>query len=274
MKTEVWAVVPAKDVEISISNTLRQLNRAGITKTLVICNGCRDKTKMKVQETIPKLNMPVELLEYPIALGHDVPRAYGAIYAWRKRECSHLLFIDGDWNGSFGPMLESFINECLDRKLDIMWAHFAVSSDNSRAYLAPWCPANLQNLPELLHANPAIAPIMVSIATFSLLSPYWLHHPGKWFAYAIQLSPKGLRLGVNRLWDGRLTGHMLKDRKHDDKMKETLLGDAAEGNCILSARPLSRVFAGKVRIGFHHERRVDLLLKEFASIQLTDQNNS
>jgi hypothetical protein len=270
MEIKVWAIVPARNVEKSIANTLRQLNRAGIHKTLVICNGCTDGTMREIQKTIPNLSMKVESLEITVPLGHDVPRAYGAIYAYRKKACTHLLFIDGDWSGSFGPMLESFAKEFFARKLDIMWTSFEKQIDCAHGYMAPWISARQEIPPELVHANPSAVPLAVSISTFTFLSPYWLHHPGKWFAYAIQLSAKGLHLGVNTLWDRRLTGHVLQDYSHNHKMKETLLGDAAEGSCILASKPFSRVYAGKAHFGFHNHRRTDLLLANLSTIQFAD----
>ncbi len=268
MDAKLCAIVPAMNVEKSISNTLRQLNRAGIRETIVVCNGCEDDTITEIRKTRKDLNTAVEFVEIKVPLGHDVPRAYGALLAKRKRCFSHILIIDGDWSGSYGPMLETYIEECIEKELDIMWTPVKNQIQEDVEYLTPWRRIQNKIPPELKHADPAMVPLLISSSTFHFLSPYWLHHPGKWFAYASLLSNKGLQLGVCSDWDRRLLGHRFKDLKHDLKMKDTLLGDAAEVSFILTSKPFSRFFEGKVRIGYHSERRIEFLQRKFSMIEV------
>ncbi len=260
MKTKVCAIVVAHNVERSITNTLRQLNRAKIESAIVVCNGCTDKTVKRISEVECTLPLKIEILNVASSLGHDVPRAFGAAYARRlNQNFSHFLFIDGDWNGSFGPMLESFIEDNWMKKFDIMWVPKPRSSINRFDYTAPWQAASHMIPAAVAHADPAVVPFIVSTNVFARISPYWLHHPGKWFAYAIRTGPVELSLGIHTAWDRQLTGHLTQDKLHHEVMRDTLLGDAAEGACILLSKPLSRIWQGKLYIGFQKERRTDLL---------------
>ncbi|WP_342591603.1 glycosyltransferase family A protein [Paenibacillus shirakamiensis] len=83
----VSAIVIACDEEDTLLQVLQQLSRLPLLETIVILNGCTDRSFAIVQEM-----EDITLLHYPERLGHDVGRSIGASIA----SGDILLFVDGD----------------------------------------------------------------------------------------------------------------------------------------------------------------------------------
>lgn len=255
----IWAVVPAHNEASAIANVLGQLQRAGVARAIVIANGCTDATVAVVRRMKARLDLPITLVHFPQRLGHDVPRAIGTFTALRAADKpTHLLYVDGDWRGSFGPILAAFLDHALCHHAQIQWIdrHCAETNGELGAVIGMWRTADTALPNHLRRAAPFMLPLLVRSDVFQRISPYWLHHPGIWFTLTAKEWPY-LRHIVFEGWDVRLVGNDSRNGRHTEHMRNTLLEDARDGCAVLLNR---RVRRRKNDTGnYQADRRIDIL---------------
>lgn len=270
----ICAVIPARDVSRSIANVLRQAYRAGVTHVVVVINGCTDDTLSQTKHALLHLPMESRVLQFITALGPDVPRAIGTYEALRAfRELDWFLYVDGDWSGGFGPMLAENISQATQTGADMQ---FSKRNDNmtqpsdtwhttgfppARLDYCVWDQAFLHDLASFAQIAPSETPLTVHRKVFRRLSPYWLYHPGMWFAMAVEQSRRGLTLGVSETWMGKWTGNPSPTPQHARATADTLIGDALEGTRVLQRQKPHRIFRGVLFDGYDSMRRRDVLKK-------------
>ncbi len=276
------AVIPALNCEHSIGNVLRQLYKAKIESCIVVANGCTDQTIQKARDVAFSLQTDMDICVFPDALGHDVPRAVGAIYALQRGHLwDGLVFVDGDWLGAFGNNLADYLQAVEQQKLDAAWPMVKqdqmvkqgnVEFRSLRLDLCIWKEALKKHAPDLAEASPSQAPLWVSRRVFSVVSPLMLAQPGLWMASCVEVrklenTNGSLRLGsINS--DSRWFGNPTGSKQHQTMLMETLVGDAIEGVCRLNSQPLARTFQGREWDGYHRNRNLKALHAFAASIRL------
>ncbi|MCF8566289.1 hypothetical protein LLE49_16330 [Alicyclobacillus tolerans] len=276
----VCAVVPAYNAANSIGNVISQLYRAGIRSYVVVANGCIDSTVFTAHTKLSALLARHRVVEFPTALGPDVPRAVGAFTALREfRDSTHLLFVDGDWQGGFGPMLSDWLEPALRGRCEVQytgWRNEIAMESRPESLKKParldeqiWTAALQREFPDLQWACPSAVPLLVQRQTFEKVSAFWMYQPGMWFAKTLCATrgyPK--TVAVNGDWNAVLTGNPSRSAQHMRKMEETLLGDALEGVRLLQGKKPSRKWRGILQDGYHSERRVDVLKAWQASLRV------
>jgi len=274
---QICAVIAAKNEEQSISNVLRQLHRAGLKQCLTVVNGSSDTTALRARNTGIELGLNSRVIQIQQALGIDVPRAIGALWAWRIFHPDYFLFLDGDWGGSFGPALESFCSNAIEKShlaTYVAPAHRAIYKNSDlldptgttlRLDETIWLNTLNSVLPRDGPVMPRAAvnqlPLLIHKRVFQVISTYWLHHPGIWFALLTQVGLRHERFhpSVDATWMPQLVGNATRSRKHALLLRETLIGDALDGASVLLGRRYGRQLDGHTYSGFHGERRVDVL---------------
>ncbi|WP_067621246.1 hypothetical protein [Alicyclobacillus acidiphilus] len=223
-KKRTIAVISAQNEEKSISNVLRQLARAGVDNVVLVCNGSEDETLERARETIGQLGMCAQLLWFKRPLGHDVPRAIGAYAALRAyRGAGGVLFVDGDWAGSFGPMLEGFLTRAMEQSADILGIDSSSLPEGSAAALdEAWTMALSMQHNAPADIVPYVLPMWVKCSVFQSVSPRWLAYPGAWFAATVQ---SGCRWSSHPEWDMRLLGHLSRSAAHRKSVDQLIHAD-------------------------------------------------
>lgn len=266
--SQVCAVISARNEAASIGNVLSQCHRAGCQHGLVVANGCQDATASVAREQAGRLFRHFAVITVREALGPDVPRAVGAYAALRRfPHAAWFVFVDGDWQGSFGPLLSAGIQEAVASDAHVRF----VAAPTPRRDAAPenmhplrpdeqlWRQCLNRVAPVLRHARPAQLPLFVHRTAFERVSPYWLHHPGRWMAWCALASAHGMQVDVWDEWEPRLAGNPDRDVRHAAQMRQTLMGDAVEGCAMLLRRRPTRLWKGTEYVGYHAQRRIDLL---------------
>lgn len=260
----ICAIISARDVARSIGNVFTQLYRAQITNCVLVLNGCLDETMAVVKHALDRVPMNCSLVLNTTSLGHDVPKAIGLYHAVRTfRELEWALFVDGDWSGGFGPMLDECIKEAVKQNNDIQFVPRRLDDNNTtstRTDYQIWDKGLRARDEGLKRIAPSESPLLVSRRTFAHISPYYLYHPGLWFALSVQESEhRTLRLGLSEAWSSRIAGNPSPSVQHARMMKDTLIGDALEGARVLLNQHPHRNWHGKVYDGYHSLRRIDIL---------------
>jgi hypothetical protein len=266
--SRVCAVVPAQNEEESIQNVYRQIHRAGITACVTVVNGSTDKTEKLAQELAPLYFRQHREIVFPDALGPDVPRAIGAYAVLREfPDIEWVVLVDGDWKGSFGPDLEQCVDHARTHKLDVQFVTFRhpteqqmLSVQTQRPDETIWRSITERHAPSLFGSAPSYAPMVVSRTALCRVSPYWLHHPGRWFTYVLwRFLANDLSVGVFDNWDVRSCGNQTRNRLHNQNMQKTIFGDALEALCMIEGLRPTRWFRGVIQDGYHTSRRLDVL---------------
>ena len=261
--TRVTAIIQARNEEQAIGNVLRQLRRAGVQRVAVVVNGSTDRTADTARTWAERLFPAFRIEEVPLALGPDVPRAYGTLLALREAIPDEwFVYVDGDWKGSFGPMLADTAATEISLEADLWWPAASPPSlygpdVEERFDLILWQKALSLQFPTLVDATPSEGPLWVHSRVFSAVSVYSLYHPGLWFAESVR-NPH-LQVGLYRNWNQKIIGNPTRSALHAREMRETLIGDALEGcRVILNQKP-SRSWRGRWYDGYHSRRRTEWL---------------
>jgi hypothetical protein len=253
----VCAIVSASNEASTIENVLHQLYRARVDTCVLVVNGTRDQTLHIAQRCASRLQLPLHVQLFSDALGPDVAKATGTFEALRVHPTvEQLVYVDGDWKGSFGPMLRDFIDEGIETGCDCMWTRH---TGPLREDIALWQNVLQQVAPHLVDAAPAQSPLFIRRSLLQFLSPTSLHHPGLWMAEAASFLQPALHLSTSALWDVRFAGNPVRSALHQSLMADTLIGDALEGCRILLEQRPSREWRGRRYDGLHLRRRTDLL---------------
>ncbi|MCL6593553.1 MAG: hypothetical protein K6T31_06215 [Alicyclobacillus sp.] len=219
----VCAVVPVHGDTSALANVYRQLRRAGVHTCITVLNGTAPPlSAAAATEQAADLGLQCITLAFTTPLGPDVPRAVGAVAAMRKSPATPwLLFVDGDWQGGFGPLLSEFIAQA--EPCPGVW--FQAVPDRLAPGTPPQRPCRQRSSglegqgwvrgdwrwgkrPDLQvwqyawqhpgwpgpgrGANPAEPPWLVHRRVFVDISPLWLHHPGLWYACCVAAARRGL----------------------------------------------------------------------------------
>lgn len=259
------AIVPAKNEEGRISKLLSTLLAIKeINKIVVVLNGSTDKTLAEVQ------TMPAEKITglfFRDALGIDVPRAVGAAYA-RKTGSLANLFIDGDMVGDIRGELQNLISNAyrlnLDMALTDCYPSFPQKNPLAREMLAF---RELLNKTTGLYdtitvATPSHGPHLLSRRLLNVIPCHAIAIPPVAMVKACKSS---LSIGVAAKIPHSCLGSSIKNIRHSHLVSETVIGDCIEAMEAFRGRSMTRMYQGKTYVGYHRERRFDLLEKFLAS---------
>lgn len=254
----MWsAVVPAWNEENRIGKVLKNLSPLPLNKIIIIANGCRDQT---INEIAQFNDSRLDLHIFSSKLGIDVPRALGAKIAL-DHHSQGVLFIDGDMTGAIETQLLELMGE-VERGLDLALTncypfipyryHHAAVICHFRAKLN----RQLDLFQKLGIASPTHGPHGVSRKLLEIIPLKELAIPPVALALA-RLSE--LKIGVaTRIPHHELESHS-RGSKHEEMVFQTIIGDHLEALNIIKAQPRSRLYLGREILGYHSERRFDIL---------------
>lgn len=257
----MWtAVVPAHNESGRIGRVLDNLSLLPLDRIFVIANGCTDTTVEDIQ------NMKyekVQVLVFADRLGIDIPRSIGAKHSL-DLGARGVLFVDGDMMGSFNEHLLKLINainEGWDLALINCYPYITYRQPLSAKTIR--FRAKLNRKLGLFHklgtASPSHGPHAVSYRLIHSIPPEAFAIPPVLLAQAHQ---QGLAIGVATCLPHRALGSRLGDDQHGELVAHTIIGDCLEAICLAEGRPRSRLFGEEEILGYHPERRWDLL-KEY-----------
>ncbi|MCG0238483.1 MAG: glycosyltransferase [Firmicutes bacterium] len=252
------AVVPARDEEGRIGRVLQRLLRLPLDLIIPVVNGSADRTW---SEVLAIRDPRVQPLHYAEALGLDVPRAVGARAALAAG-AQGVLFVDGDMAGHLEPALRMLLQWVRTGRLDMALCHVRRTPPVHPGSMASRVQAlrlelnHVLGLRALGDAIPSHGPHAVSRRFLQAVPLRELALPPVSQALAVRA---GLRVGVGALLDHRDLGHCPRPAEHRRRVGETLVGDCLEAIAAYRGEPRTRERDGVVYLGYHPERRLDLL---------------
>ncbi len=254
----ITVVVPAKNEAGRISTVLQNLGTLPIDHIILIINGSKDSTMQEVlQMRLPKL----QIVCFHECLGIDVPRAIGAKIAYAIGS-DVVAFVDGDMVGTFNENLMELINGVLLNHLDIALTNcYPVPPRHIERYNPTflWRLRLNQELgldKKIELASPTHGPHAISRRFMDKIPFVELAVPPVPMAMA---RLQKLKIGVATTIPHYRLGSSIKNMIHTKKIIDTIVGDCLEAIAVFKQQPRTRQWQNKTYLGYHSERRLDLL---------------
>ncbi|MGI6119927.1 MAG: glycosyltransferase family 2 protein [Desulfosporosinus sp.] len=262
------AVIPARNEEKSILATLTTILRLPVSFIILVINGCTDQT-FQLARSIP--DNRIHILFFSDPLGIDVPRAIGVLYA-RHLGAEGVLFVDGDMSGDIYQILLSLVTS-VESGVDIALTN-----------CYPYIPHrhNLANL--VIKFRSKLNRELDLFQSLGLATP--THGPHALSKYALQtLPPEAIAIPPLTLYWAKKENLTIKvtasipheklhsprkDRRHARLIAETIIGDCLMGLALIRNEPLTRTLGKHELIGYHPERRLDLIHRWEQSLKSKD----
>ncbi|MCE5286712.1 MAG: glycosyltransferase [Pelosinus sp.] len=254
----ITVVVPAKNEAGRISTVLQNLGTLPIDHIILIANGSIDSTlREALHMRIPKL----QIIYFHETLGIDIPRAIGAKVAYMLGSDA-VVFVDGDMVGTFNENIMELVDGILIKHLDIALTNCYPAPPRHIERYNPtfrWRLEVNQELgleKKLNFATPAHGPHAVSRNLLETISFRELAIPPVALAMA---RIHRLKIDIATTIPHYQLGSSIKNKLHTAKIIDTIVGDCLEAIAVYHNEARSREYQNKTYIGYHSERRFDLL---------------
>lgn len=250
-------IVPARNEEKSIMAALTTILRLPISHIIIVLNGCTDRT-FELVRSIP--DNRIHILYFSEPLGIDIPRAIGALYA-RHLGVKGALFVDGDMSGDIYENLIKLLSS-LESGIDVALTNCYpyISHRQKLANLVLRFRAKLNRELDLFKglglSTPTHGPHALSERALHILPPEAIAIPPLSLYWAKKNS---LVIKVVTSIPHEALHSPRKHRRHARLIAETIIGDCLMGLSLLKNEPPSRSQGKHNLLGYHPERRFDLL---------------
>jgi len=250
-------VIPAKNEEKSILATLTTILRLPVNYIILVLNGCTDKT-FELVRSIPDAR--IQILYFTDSLGIDIPRAIGALYA-RHLGVKGTLFVDGDMSGNIYQNLVHLlasIESGIDVALTNCYPYITHRQKLANLVLKFRAKLNrdLDLFKSLGLSTPTHGPHGLSERALQLLPLEAIAIPPLTLYWAKQ---DGLAIKVATSIPHEALHSPSKHRCHARLIAETIIGDCQMGLTLIQNKPMTRSLGKHALLGYHPERRFDLL---------------
>ncbi|RJQ27495.1 MAG: glycosyltransferase [Peptococcaceae bacterium] len=259
------AVIPARNEAPQLEKVIRTLLSLPVDLIIPVINGCTDNSLEKVKKN---LHPQIVLVHYKEALGIDIPRAIGAKLAF-DRGAGGVLFLDGDMSGDIAENLRGLLDPIIRKEADLTLTDcYPETHPRELSFLARYLlkirrefnkEAGL--LKTIGAASPSHGPHAVSRRLLRVIPFRELAIPPATLALVAR---QRLAVAVGATIPHKTLGSPEKNPKHARLVAETIIGDYLEAFCLYRGEKRSRSDGQKEYIGYHLERRWDLL-EEFCS---------
>lgn len=248
-------VIPARNEAARIQGVVRGALKIPAEIVIPVLNGCTDMTLEMVRRVSDPRIRPLVFKE---PLGLDVPRIAGARAAL-EAGAKGVLFVDGDLNGQIQGRLAILASQVkrhgMDLALSDCYAGTPVPVRQSAArqvYVQRVALNEALGRADLGAAISSHGPIAVSRRLLEAIPLSSLGVPPLMQAHAVLA---GLKVGVGVCIPHLELGSTKRDREHRQRVAETIIGDCLQARAVAEGRPGDR----QGHVGYHHERRFDLL---------------
>lgn len=265
----VCIVMPIKNEALNIKYALDNCLVLPIDKIVAVINGCTDNTEGAVLDHPLYKENKIQIIKFVDTLGIDVPRAVGAAYAYYKNNCDAVIFVDGDMTGNISRNLLHLIEAVTINKIDMALTNCYPYINNRDPMVKTIISfrenlnSNLGLFSQLGVALPSHGPHGLSRKSLELIPWEYIAIPPLSLASVAQH-----KLDVKVVTSIPHKELLSAPRKidHSIKVAETIIGDCIEAINYINNHGHERTYKGHNYLGYHPERRFDLLKEYIASI--------
>ena len=249
----IAAVIPAYNEEERIGSVLDNLAQLPALDVVIpVLNGCTDHTRDVV--LAHPLASRLALIEYPLPLGIDVPRSWGAACALQMG-ADAVLFLDGDLLGEFSPCLQDLLCETVHRNCDLALTNcypyigFRSQTAKTVLYYREQLNRKLNLFPSIGLATPSHGPHCVSRRLLETVGTDCLSVPPMMLAKAAEAN-LNIRVAArltSQQWSSAQRGDV-----HNQKIADTIIGDCIAARQYICRQPITREDKGTIYLGYRN----------------------
>lgn len=250
-------IIPCCSEGPYIERIINEGEKSSADRVIIVENGSEDDSFDIIKKN---LSDKTNILYVNLPLGHDIPKAVGLYYSLLD-EGSYFIFYDGDMIGitsddidaMFGALksgADLVLTDCYcDGSLPAGLASYVLS-------FRKMLNKELNLFYKIKHASPSHGPMGMS-RRFSLSVPIeYMGIPPLLLVHAVD---KGFRVDIGLKKLHMDLGTQERTDKHRLKMAETLVGDSIFALKSSRNELTNRKYDGIDYIGFHENRRFDIL---------------
>ncbi|HZK25222.1 MAG TPA: glycosyltransferase [Oscillospiraceae bacterium] len=263
----IVAIVPAYNEEYRLGRVLSQLLSIKlINHIFVILNGSNKLTQKEAEIAQQKQPQSITLVSFSVPLGIDVPRAVGANLAYTSG-ADYILFVDGDMVGEYTAevteLLETATQAMLDLALFDCYPHHTELTEFQEPlfYYRHLVNQQLALAEQIRLGTPSHGPHLVSRRLLNIVPWEDYAVPPTLLVHAVRHQ---LKVDLAGSIPHAQLGSSIKNEVHNKLVTDTIIGDCLEALCMINHQPRSRYHAGKLYLGYHEQRRFDLLAQFLA----------
>ncbi|MBB6215549.1 glycosyltransferase involved in cell wall biosynthesis [Anaerosolibacter carboniphilus] len=254
----ICTVVPVKDEEEKIDQTLHMLLKTQTDQIIVVLNGCQDRSFEIVKDMD---DSRIEYIYCNKPLGMDIPRAVGAWIAF-QRKAKGIVFVDGDMNGDLSSIIDTLINHLKEEKADMVLTN-CYPEESSKSSMARMLLSFRKQLNLELNLFDKIGYSIPSHGPHGISSRFLMKIPIQELAIppvSLALAAKNnLIVSVAASIPTRLLQSTTRDEYHAQQITKTIIGDCIEAVQVYRGKERNRGYDGIIFTGYHKNRRFDLL---------------
>jgi glycosyltransferase involved in cell wall biosynthesis len=254
----IYTIVPARDEGRRIDKTLDMLLKTKTDRILVLINGSMDNTLEKVSNID---NDRILVYCFNKALGLDIPRAIGAYFAYNLG-ATGFIFVDGDMMGNIASNIDEIINDLSYNNIDLALTDcYHQTNGNSHMAKVQLSFRRQLNLElgvydKIRYATPSHGPHGISKELIDKIGFKNLAIPPTVLALAVK---NNLNIKVTTKIPDYMLQSTIKDEFHALQIAKTIIGDCIEASSLYRGNTNQRGFDGKTFLGYHKNRRFDIL---------------
>ncbi|KJS12177.1 MAG: hypothetical protein VR67_10370 [Peptococcaceae bacterium BRH_c8a] len=263
------AVIPVKNEAKSLEQVVFNLTANFLDLIIPVLNGCTDNSLSILEESNCPILAPLCFNE---PLGIDIPRAVGALVA-RNLNVEGVIFVDGDMTGANSAVIGQLLSAVRQKGVDLALTdcyppynyHHLSPQASCLLAIRRKLNSNLGLLNSIGSATPCHGPHAVSGHLLRMMEPADFAVPPMLLAKAAY---GGMIIGLGAELPHMMLGSPIRSGDHAQRIVETIIGDCLAALQMKDGKPGSRYLTGREYIGYHAQRRFDLL-NAFASGVIT-----
>jgi len=256
----IAAVVPVKNEAATIKKVIKTVSDSGVNLIIPVFNGCTDKSR-QVIEAMNYTN--ISPIHFKSSLGIDVPRSVGAAWA-HKLGADIILFVDGDLEGNIANTLRRLLSSISRKGLQMALTDcYPPETETTPTQPARYLLNLRSELNRTLGLEEAIGNASPSHGPHAVTRKFVESVPYQELAIppvALTLAARcRLNVGIGASLPHNRLGSRQRDFYHNRQIAETIIGDCLEALQVFYGHTRTRTQDGKTYLGYHTERRFDLL---------------
>ena len=250
----VAAVIPACNEELRIVSVLDNLSQLTLQEIIPVLNGCTDNTRQRVltHPLITSSSTQLAMIEYPLPLGIDVPRRWGA-------HCAHtlgadaILFVDGDMVGTYDDCLKQLVAAVIDHNCDLAltncypYIEYRSAIAKTVLYYREKLNRTLKLFPTIGLATPSHGPHCVSRRLIDTIGTECFSIPPLMLAKTAEAK---LQIRVASSLNHQQWQSAQRGTVHNEKIADTIIGDCIAALEYLEGKPITRSDGKNVYLGY------------------------
>lgn len=253
----IYTIIPCFNEEHSIKQVIKCACSSKTDKVLVVENGSYDNSLKTIKEI---KNSKLETVSFNIPLGHDIPKAVG-LHIAKSLGGDSFIFLDGDMAGIKSEDINKIISSLNSgNHLCLTDCYLSYNPRSSLAslvlYFRKLLNRELQLFDCISYSTPSHGPHGISLEIADLIPISFVGIPPLILSFAAKNS---FNISIALKKPHTHLKSPERSLNHSLEIADTIIGDTICALNYYKSGTLSRTYKNNTYIGYHLQRRFDIL---------------